>query len=1027
MNRRIATIPFADDLLAHVADLLLAELPGADRGDLGDGLVLLPSSRACHDLQRVLLERSGRDVLLLPRIHTDGAWADELAAGCGLGADDLPDDRVRALLLGRRLAGANWLTGGDAAAPGLAEAFVAFFDEVRRHRVDGRLLSARDTEPIIELARAADAETVAAEVVRIRQVWELYRRDVPRDATDRLVELDTALRKGEGLPPLRPVLTVVAGFGRVDSLRAAVLAAALDHGREQRLVVPDPAAPLDCRFKATWGGAEAAVDPLAPTRRLLAALGAETPEPPTDDPPLGARLKALAAAGVKVTGTAPRLVQAEDPEGEAIAVAGIVAAHLQEKGAPERGVTVAVNDTRLAARITARLRDAGLDADNTVGEALGALPAGLLLRFLLRAALTGLRAEPLLEVLGHPYTHLTAGEVATGIWALRLERMFRRETGPQSGLAGLHRRARDRDAAALALFARQAPGMAEFVARVAASFAPLLDLADGDARPWSDFLDAVRRVWVAVAPERPLGENPEWPDVSALAELLDRLYTDAPRLPHTDLAAFTADLGRLLAAESVVPHRPRGIPVVVTGLVEARLTRSDLLVVAGLNDGVFPAGAATRIVLPGRVRRALDLPTWREARARDAELFLRLLHGAPTVVVTWSRRREQQPALPSPFVERLLLALGSAEPELAETTPWLATAVPAAEIAAAQSAFADETVPIPRHAEARPLVSLSWSALARWRDCPYRALLERGFALRAAEDVREEFGRREYGSVVHAVLCEALTPGAVCHDALAAGRGVVAAEALRETAAAHFLPGVADLPERRLWFDAFTSLVPGIAAAELDRFRTWRPAALEAGFDLPLADIHAWARGHVELDDLPDHAAQVMLRGTIDRVDRAVADPRRLAVLDYKTGSVPPWKSITELEDLQLTLYALAVELGRVEDCAGAAVEAAFYGLKDDHCGPVVPKKKDHPLARTPDEPGLLAEGALALVELAVGASDPAAAVDLLPRFKSGETGGTLPCRWCDHRGSCRIEERDVPPRVTVGLDDVVNAREVGR
>jgi len=1013
MNRLIATIPFADDLLTHVADLLLAELPGAHRGDLGDGLVLLPSSRACHDLRRVLLERSGRDVLLLPRILTDGAWADELAAGCGLGDDDLPDDRVRALLLGRRLAGADWLTGGEAAAPGLAEAFVAFFDEVR-------------------LARAADAETVAAEVERIRQVWELYRRDVPRDATDRLVELDTKLRAGEGLPPLRPALSVVAGFGRVDPLRAAVLTAALDHGRDRRLVVPEAAGALDDRFCATWGGAEAAVDPLAPTRRLLAVLGVETSEPPTDYPPLGVRLEDLAAAGVKVTGAAPRLVQAEDPEGEAIAVAGIVAAHLQEKGAPAHGVTVAVNDARLAARITARLRDAGLDADNTVGEALGALPAGLLLRFLLRAALTGLRAEPLLEVLGHPYTHLTTGEVATGIWALRLERMFRRETGPQSGLAGLHRRARDRDAAALALFKRQAPGMAEFVARVASSFAPLLDLADGAARPWSDFLDAVRKVWVAVAPERLLGENPEWPDVSALAELLDRLYTDAPRLPHTDLAAFTADLGRLLAAESVVPHRPRGIPVVVTGLVEARLVRSDLLVVAGLNDGVFPAGAATQVVLPGLVRRALELPTWREARARDAELFLRLLHGAPTVVVTWSRCREQQPALPSPFVERLLLALGSAEPEsaepeTAETAPWLAVAVPTTEIAAAQSAFANEPVSVPRHAEARPLVSLSWSALARWRDCPYRALLERGFALRAAEDVREEFGRREYGSVVHAVLCEALAPGAVCHDALAAGRGAAAAEALHETAAAHFLPGVADLPERRLWFDAFTSLVPGIVVTELDRFQAWRPAALEAAFDLPLADIHAWARGHLELDDLPAHAAQVMLRGTIDRVDRAVADPQRLAVLDYKTGSVPPWKSITELEDLQLTLYALAVELGRVEGCAGAAVEAVFYGLEDEHCGPVVPKKKDHPLARTPDEPGLLAEGARALVDLAAGASDPAAAVDLLPLFRSGQARGKLPCRWCDHRGLCRIEERKVPPRVAVGLDAVVNAKDVGR
>jgi ATP-dependent helicase/nuclease subunit B len=1024
MSRRVIPVPFADDLLSRVADLLLEEIPGAVGGDLSGGLVLLPSSRACHDLRRTLLAASGREALLLPRITTDGAWADELAFGLGLDDTDLPDDAVRSLLLARRLAGADWLAGGAAAAPGLAESFVGFFDEIRLHRVDGRILRARDTAPLVELASPAEAETVAAEVARIRQVWELYRRDVPRDAVDRLMDLDAALREGRGLPAGRPALVVVAGFGRVDPLRAGVLAAALDHGREAALFVPEARGVLDRRFTTTWGAAEAAVDPLAPTRRLLAALGEEVPGPPDQDEPLSTRLAALDDAGVSVTEGGPRLLRAEDPEAEAVAVAGLVAGHLEQGGAVARGITIAANDPRLAARITARLRDAGLDADNTVGEPLGSLPAGLLLRFLLRATSTGLRAEPLLEVLGHPYTRLTDGEVATGTWALRLERMFRRETGPQSGLAGLHRRARDRDAAALALFRRQAAGMEEFVARVAESFGPLLDLQDGPARPWSDFLAAARRVWAAVAPERPLGENPEWPDVTALAGLLDRLETGAGRLPRTDLAGFAADLGRLLADTPVVAHRPRGIPVVVTGLVEARLARSDLLVLAGMNDGVFPAGAAVPVVLPGRVRRELELPTWREARARDAELLLRLLHAAPQVAVTWSAQRDQQPALPSPFVERLQLALGGDEPERAPTTVWRAAEAPDEAIAAGQAAFAAEPLPVPRHAEARPQVELSWSALARWRDCPYRGLLERGFALRAEEEVREEFGRREYGSVVHEVLREALAPDADCHAALAAGREDAAVEALRRVAADRFLPGVADLPERRLWFDAFAGLVPGIVAVELARFAAWRPAAVEAEFVLPLADLLAWARRHLDLPDLPAHALPVQLRGAVDRVDRNLADPSRLAVLDYKTGQAPPVKRITELEDLQLALYALAVELGTVEGCAGAAVESAFYALDDKGCGPVVPAKKDHPLSREPGDPGLLADGARALIELAVRASDPEAPADLLPRFVRGEATGKLPCHRCDHRGTCRVEERGIPELV-VGLDDVVNAREV--
>lgn len=1032
MTRHVLTVPFAADLLARLADELLTALPGAAEGDLADALVLLPSARACRDLEHRLLERSGREALLLPRLLTDVQWADELAAGLGLDDEDLPDDRIRPLLLARRLAGAPWLEGGPAAAPGLADAFVAFFDEARLHGVAGRLLEARDTEPLLQLAKAADAEVVAAEVARLREVWGLYRRDVPRDRIDRLADLCAALDRGEGLPPRRPALAVVAGFGRVDPLRAAVLNAALDLGVDHRLLVPAAAAPLDRRFAATWGAAEAATDPLAPTRALLGRLGAPVAEPAAGDPPLGLRLQALDEAGIIAPVDGPRLLAAEDPEQEATAVAGAVAAHLQRHGAPHLGVTVAANDPALAARIVARLRDAGLDADNTVGEPLAALPAGLLLRFLLRAALTDLRAEPLLEVLGHPYTRLAAGEAGPGVWALRLERMVRRETGPQTGLAGLHRRARDRDAAAVALFRRQAPGMAEFVGRVAEAFAPLLALADGRARPWTELLDATAAVWAALAPERPLAENPEWADVTASARLLAALRADAGRLPRTDLAGFTADLGRLLAAETVAPHRPRGIPVVVTGLVEARLVRGDLLVLAGLNDGVFPAGAAVPAVLPGRVRRALGLPTWREARARDAELFLRLLHGAPAVVVTWSRWRDQQPALPSPLVERLLLAVDAA-PAPADPTPWRRAAPPLAEIAAAQAAFAAEPLPIPRHAAARPLVDLSWTALARWRDCPYRAVLERGFALRAEEEVREEFGRKEYGSVVHAVLAAALRPGAPCHQALAAGDRAAAGQALAAVAREHFLPGAAALPERRLWLDAFAALVPGIVAAEGDRFPAWRPAAVEAEFALPLAALQAWAEaaagaaGAVPPPPLPDHARRVRLRGTIDRVDRAPAAPERLAVLDYKTGGVPTFKSVAALEDLQLALYALALELGAAPAVAGTPVTAAFYQLTEQACGPVREAKGTHPLDRAPGEPGLLLPAAGELLRLAAAASDPDAPADLLPRFVRGEAGGALPCRWCDHRAVCRVEERALPPAIVVGLDQVVNAREVGR
>ena len=1022
MPRQVLSVSFADDLLARVAEVLLEELPGADSGDLADGLVLLPSTRACRDLGHHLLDLSGRDALLLPRIATDVQWADERATALGLDDTDLPDDRIRAVLLGHGLHGATWLEGGDAAAPGLAEAFVEFFDEVRRHHVDRRVLEAEDTGPLVELARAADAETVAAEVARIREVWRLYRTVVPRDRLDRTLETMSELAAGRGLPSVRPALAVVAGFGRVDPLRARLLAAALDHGRSHRLLVPEPSAPLDCRMMATWGADEQATDPGAATRQMLARLDeAQTDVPdPRRLPPLGERLQALADEAAALQNSGPVLVLAENPEDEARAVTDRVVTWLTAHGAPDRNVTVATNDLQLAARVTAQLREAGLDADNTVGEPLAALPAGLLLRFLLRAALTDLRAEPLLEVLGHPYTRLAVGDRGTGTWALRLERMFRRETGPQSGLAGLHRRARERDAAALALFRRQGPGMDGFVAVVAEAFAPLLACADGRARAWTDLLDALEAVWEAVAPERPLGEHKDQPDLTAAARLLAGLRGNAAVLPPVSLAAFAADLGRLLAGESVVPHRPRTIPILVTGLVEARLARSDLLVLAGLNDGVFPTTASTPVVLPGRVRRQLDLPTWRESRARDAELFLRLLHGAPEVVVTWSRRRDGQPALPSPLVERLQLALAGRKPVAADAVSWRRVDPPIAGITRDQTAFAAEPVAVPRHADGRSLIRLSWSMLRVWRDCPYRALLERGYALRADEEVRDEFGRREYGRVVHAVMCDALAPDHPVFAALAAGDPAAARAALAEAGRDHFLPGADVLPERCLWYDAFVRLVPGIVAVEAARFPTWRPVAREARFTLPLTALHAWCEAD---DPLPTHAGEVVFTGSIDRIDRR-HENGALAVIDYKTGKLPPFKAVTTGEDLQLALYAAAVEIGVVEGIDPGVEAGYFYGLEAKTLGPSLQRGGKAPLTREDD---LLRDSARALVDLAVQASSPAADFPLLPRFLSGEVSGALPCRWCEYRGVCRVEERPLTPAVVVQLDKIVNHKEVVR
>jgi len=1037
MPPRIRRIPFADNLLHQLAVDLSAALPGAHEGDLTGALVLLPSSRACRTLQHELLDEAlknaGRDTLLLPRIVTVGQWADEQAAWLGLDTVDPPDDRIRPLILARKLMTLPWLRDNPESAPGLAVEFIRFFDEVRLHRRENLLLDPGASDQVLEHAVPAEAEIIAGDLRRVHEVWDHYRRLVPHDSADRLADLALALEAG-GVPGSAPELVVVAGFGRIDPVRAELLKAALDKGKEGRLYLPEGKSLLSRLFLATWSPDRLGADPLAAARRTEFLLTDKTPEiqPDQDIPSLKQRLDVLKAEGNPADLLAPagpvEIVPCGDPEAESRLVVHRVVEILSRPKGASRKIAVAVGDPKLAARITAQLRDAGIDSDNTHGHFLSSLPAGLLLRFILRAVLTDLRPEPLLEVLTHPYVQLPVAEGSHGTWTLRLERMFRRNQGPVGGLAGLRRQAADRDQSALNLFAKQGPGMMEFVGAVADAFAPLLEMRGVRARPWSELIGAVNQVWAALAPNYPLGEKKDRPDVTAAARLLECLKTDSSLLPPVALSDFTADVGLLLAGENVPAHRARNLPVLVTGLVEARLEIFDNLIIAGLRDGVFPSRPQRAILLGGGIRDRLELPGWRDALSRDAELFLRLLHNAPEVLLTWSTQEDGQKVLPSTFVSRLQLGLQPVETGEPETFLWRREKMPWRTMEAGETGFLGEDPQPPALTKTRPLTRLSWSALRQWRECPYRYLLERGFALRKEEEVQEEFGRMEYGSMVHEALADFLTPEGPGYAALADGDRDKAVEILSTEAEAKFAPGADDLPLRRLWLDSFRRAVSPLVAHEMKRFCDWRPVAVEEQFEMQLGDLATWVGEQAsaldwdpELPDLSGHAADIVLRGTVDRIDRRQDGTGALCVIDYKTGATPSARKVQALDEMQVLLYAAAVEAGGMPT-RGSVAEGFYYAVNEDKPGRPT---KAHLDCAEGDGRLLLIQGAARLVELAVNAGDPAGLFPLIPREIAGEGEARLPCEYCEFRGVCRLEERDVPPATERKLDKLVNRKDM--
>ncbi len=1017
-------LPLTEPALTAVARWLLDQPCARSAEDLAGAVVLLPSSRACGQLGHALLEVAGTEALLLPRILTPSRLADHLVELLGLADSTLPAAALRPLILAPRLARLPWLADRPEAAPGLAAELVTLFDEVRLACRDALILDGCDDALLQRAAGAGADEVLATDLSRIREAWAIYRDLVPRDEVD--LRVQALLMAATSWPGEKPTLVAAAHLARLDTVAVGLLRGLDDQSVPSHWLTMDADDPRSRLLLAGYRDPTPWSHPLAGVRLLAEKVSEQVPPAPRfDGADVVTRLGELGTARDEIGPRRPlQLVPCRDPEHESRVVAAAVCEALAVAGSvPE--IVVATPDRDLAARIAAQLRDAGVDVDDSRGRPLAGLPAGRLLRDMLRIVVAGWPFGPLFEALTHPYVRLAGKSERPGhaVQVQILEAAVRRSGTARRGLGALRTVAEQDDLAAGER--RRGWSLAGFVDGIAAAFAPLQDVA---ARPvaWSAVTAALQDVWLAVACDRPLDGDPDprrdHDDLGAVAGLLAALEQAAPWLDDAPLAVIAAGIDSLLADPSleVRPHRQRHLPVRLVGLVEARLERVDRLFLAGLAQDVFPGRLPRPLLLSDPVRRALDLAHWRVRAGRDAELFLRLLHGAPEVTVTWPAERDGQPSLPSPLVQRLAM-VASDEPVPALEPLLYRRDVPDPEVIAdLEIAFRAEPEPVP--AAAVPIPSkLSHSSLQRFRDCPYRFLLADALRLKRPDPLDARFTAADHGNLAHAIMQSWLDPGGQGTLALAAGDADAARIAFETAATEIAASSGRDLPGNAVALRSLLALAPSLVAWEIERHRTWLPVALEAPFTVTLGEAADWlAAAGEKPPPVPDQWRSVVLRGYIDRVDRRRDDPGVGAVIDYKTGERPARKRVTGLRELQVHLYGLAVSAGTVKDMDAPLVVAhgGYYGLRRDDIG----------LPGTPHLDGAdeLAAGARAILETAVSVLDPAVPFALVPDWREEGTAGKLPCQTCDFRGICRLEERDATPALAARVAMLLTATRGG-
>lgn len=559
------------------------------------------------------------------------------------------------------------------------------------------------------------------------------------------------------------------------------------------------------------------------------------------------------------------LVEAANPEEEAQSIALLVREALE---VPEKRVAVVTPDRGLAGRVAQHLQRWNVFADDSAGRPLSQTAAGRVMLLLAEIAAEAAAPVPLVALLQHPLVRRENGRAEWLESARAFEMQLR---GPRSepGLSSL------RPLAAKA-------EVTDWFAEVEAILSPLMKEEASGLAVWLDLF--------AAAGEQLCGTN-LWAqaDGRSLSAFVEDLRLQAREVP---VALEPADLPSVLrdAMDRVAVRPPYGghPRIAIYGLLEARMTRADLVICAGLNEGTWPPTPSTDPLLAPAILRALGVPGADFRIGLSAHDLAGAL-GAPEVVLTRARREVSGPAIASRFLLRVRALLGE------EMTRQATNELVIRRARAMDDGRGHDTTPHPQprpkpSSAQRPL-RISVTGLDRLRSDPFEFYASNILRLKSLDPVDAEPGPAWQGTLAHAILRD-------WHE----GKGTL------EELASHHLRELAAHPLlRALWRPRLLRALEWVEL-ELEREPSRTPVVWEK-------------KGAMKIDG-------VEIYGFADRIDRL--DDGTLAVVDYKTGGAPSKKEVEQGYALQLGTIGLILRDAGFDGTRGNASLFEYWKLGKD-------------------------------------------------------------------------------------------------
>jgi ATP-dependent helicase/nuclease subunit B len=913
-----------------------------------DATIYVPTRRAARAFLNELATRSGNEALLLPRVVPLGGLEDvedRLILERGFDAFDsvttlLPDmDPIRRRLILTRLVLAWSKQISETLADARSTDFNASLVEGWRDDPQGFIVAATPHDAV-DLADALG--TLIDTLVIYGKTWADLHALVPNESDDywriskHFLEIAAAtwpaLKEAEGVMDMaerrhrlltleserliheRPEIPVIAAGSTGSMPATASLLAAIAKLPRGAVVLPDLDQGLDEASFALLTNSDGHIKepshPQAQLAHLLKRIGLNR----QDVTPLGqpsreaeARMMLLSeamrpaestdlwkAADQRLTNelldhalSDLTIIEAQHEREEALAIALALRETIET---PDRTAALITPDRSLATRVRAELKRWAIDADDSAGQALSDTSAGLMATALGLMMARDFEAVPLISLLDHTDVKIGFDDITKTRARKVIDLALLRQPFRGKGLSGLKEAwAREKTDHRTALKKRPQQRLSEkdyeAALRVLNAFESLEKKFKDAGNDLAGQLIALAEALLIIGATSE--DDRHFETLEGAPELLDLLNSAAPistgliKASLYDLPPFLNRLMRGVVVESRNRPHPR---IGIFGLLEARLLHPDRVILAGLDESIWPPQTRSDPFLTRPAREALGLPSPERRIGQTAHDFVSAL-GVKDAMITRANKRGGQPVVASRFLQRLRALTGEERYK---------TLAHRGEIYLSwahqiDSGPAAPTLPQPKPVPPRAFLPkrLSVTSIETLRRDPYSIYARYVLKLDPLDLVGRDMRASDLGSMTHEAISaftkafpEALPENAFQH--------------LIEIAKIEFaaLQGRADF--EAFWWRNFCSAAAWLIDWEAKRRLEVTPPLL------------AEQEGFIEFEIGKDDVFRLSARA--DRIE--ILKNGKAAFIDFKTGEPPGQNQINIGLTPQLTLEAVIAKQG---------------------------------------------------------------------------------------------------------------------